>query len=97
MSGALDAVIHPPARLQIMGLAGSVSEIEFGRLRELLGVSDSVLSKHLAALGEAGYVDLRKAALEGRQRTWVAATGVGRRAFKAHLAALQALAGTGAG
>lgn len=97
MSGALDAVIHPPARLQIMGLAGSVSEIEFGRLRDLVGVSDSVLSKHLAALSEAGYVDLRKAALDGRQRTWVVTTGFGTRAFKAHVAALQALAGVGAG
>jgi DNA-binding transcriptional ArsR family regulator len=93
MTGALDPVIHPPSRLQIMGLVRSVSEIEFGRLRDLVGVSDSVLSKHLAALSEAGYVDLRKAAVGGRQRTWVAGTSSGGRAFAAHLAALQALAG----
>ena len=92
MSGGLDPLIHPPARLQIMGLLGKVSEMEFGRLRSLLEISDSVLSKHLAALTEAGYVVLRKAALEGRQRTWVASTGNGRKAFKSHLGVLQQLA-----
>lgn len=92
MSG-LDAVIHPPARLQIMGVLGNVSEIAFDKLREIVGVSDSVLSKHLAALAEAGYVTLKKAPLDGRQRTWIARTGPGRRAFEAHVAALRALAG----
>ena len=92
MSG-LDPVIHPPARLQIMGVLGSVSEVAFDKLREIVGVSDSVLSKHLAALAEAGYINLKKAPLDGRQRTWVERTGPGRRAFEAHVAALRALAG----
>ncbi len=93
MTAGLDPLIHPPARLQLMGLLGSVSDIEFGRLRDLVGISDSLLSKHLAALADGGYVQLRKAALDGRQRTWVSRTGKGDRAFASHLAALQALAG----
>jgi DNA-binding MarR family transcriptional regulator len=56
-----------------------------------LEVSDSVLSKHLSALGEADYVRLRKAAQDGRQRTWASLTRPGRKAFAAHMAALQAL------
>lgn len=92
MSAGLDMVLHPPARLQIAAAVATVSEAEFAKLRELSGLADSVLSKHLAALGEAGYVKLRKAPRDGRQRTWVSLTGAGRRAFAAHLAALQQLA-----
>lgn len=85
-------VLHPPARLQIAGVLAKVSEAEFAKLREITGVADSVLSKHLSALGEAGYVKLKKATLDGRQRTWVSLTGAGRKAFAGHLAALQELA-----
>lgn len=87
----IDRVLHPPSRLQITAILAKVSEMEFAKLRELTGVSDSVLSKHLAALGEAGYVRLRKAAQGGRQRTWTSLTGSGRRAFVRHVSALRAL------
>ena len=88
----LDPLIHPPARLQLMALLADVSEMEFGIARDVLSVSDSVLSKHLAQLGDAGYIELRKATVNTRQRTWIVATAAGRRAFKGHVAALQALA-----
>ena len=89
----LDPAIHAVARLQIAGVLAAVSEAEFATVREAVGVSDSVLSKHLSALAEAGYVRLRKATLGGRQRTWLSMTREGRRAFAAHVKALQALAG----
>lgn len=89
----LDPLIHPPARLQLMALLGDVSELEFATAREMLDVSDSVLSKHLAQLSEADYVMLRKASVGGRQRTWIASTRQGRAAFRGHVTALQALAG----
>jgi len=38
-------------------------------------------------------VHLRKAASDGRVRTWVAFTAKGRRAFEAHVIELQRLAG----
>ena len=84
-----DAVLHPPARLQIVAVLANVDDAEFAKLRELVGVSDSVLSKHLAALGEAGHIVLRKAASDGRQRTRVSLTRAGRKAFDGHVAALQ--------
>ncbi len=87
-----DPVIHAPARLQIMAVLAGVQDAEFAMLRSTADVSDSVLSKHLAALNEAGYVRLRKAALDGRQRTWVSLTRAGRAAFRDHVAALTALA-----
>ena len=89
-----DAVLHPPARLQIAAVLAQVDEAEFARLRAIAGVSDSVLSKHLAALAEAGHIKLRKAAADGRQRTWASLTRSGRKAFKAHLAALEAIVAT---
>jgi DNA-binding MarR family transcriptional regulator len=87
-----DPIIHPPTRLQIMGLLGGVSDMAFDKLRELTGVTDSVMSKHLSALSEAGYVQIKKLPFEGRSRTWIEQTAPGRRAFAAHLAALRALA-----
>lgn len=86
-----DATLHPPARLQIAALLARVDEAEFATIRDIVEVSDSVLSKHLAALVEAGYVKLRKAAQDGRQRTWVSLSRSGQSAFAAHVAALQAL------
>ena len=84
-------MLHPPARLQIAAVLARVSDAEFATLKQVTGVADSVLSKHLSALGEADYVKLRKAARDGRQRTWVSLTTRGRKAFAAHMAALQAL------
>jgi len=89
---AFDPVIHAPARLQIMAVLAGVQDAEFAMLRKTADVSDSVLSKHLSALSEAGYVRLRKAALDGRQRTWASLTRTGRTAFRDHVAALTALA-----
>ena len=96
LPSGFDATLHPPARLQIAAVLANVDTAEFAKLRELVGVSDSVLSKHLAALAEAGHIKLRKAATDGRQRTWAAITGSGRKAFKAHVAALQRIV-SGAG
>lgn len=93
VSLAFDPVIHPPARLQIMAVLATVQDAEFAMLRKTADISDSVLSKHLSALSEAGYVRLRKAAQDGRLRTWASITRTGRAAFRGHVAALQALAG----
>jgi len=87
----LDPVIHAPARLQLAAMLASVDEMEFATARETLDVSDSVLSKHLSQMQEAGYVRLRKAALDGRQRTWLALTAKGRAALDRHLRGLEAI------
>ena len=92
MSATLDMVLHPPTRLQIAAVLANVTEAEFSKLREIAGVADSVMSKHLSALVDAGYVTLKKAALDGRQRTWASLTAQGKRAFAGHVAALQELA-----
>lgn len=88
-----DPVIHAPGRLQICALLSGIDDAEFAMIRDRLEVSDSVLSKHLKQLEEAGYVTLRKAASDGRQRTWISLTWAGRKAFASHVLELNRLAG----
>ncbi len=88
-----DPVIHAPGRLQICALLSASDRVEFATLRDAIGVSDSVLSKHLKLLEEGGYVLPHKASMGGRQRTWLTLTPEGRRAFAAHVKELTRLAG----
>ncbi len=89
MEQSLNAVIHAPNRLQICAFLAPLQEAEFKVLRESLGVSDSVLSKHIRQLEEAGYVKQRKSTVKGRQRTWAYLTDEGRAAFGRHVEALK--------
>ena len=88
----LDTLIHAPNRLRICAFLTPMQEAEFQVLRDELGVSDSVLSKHLKQLEAAGYVAFRKGALKGRQRLWAGLTKSGRKAFTDHVKALNQLA-----
>ena len=92
----LDPLIHAPVRLQICAILSAADEAEFAVVREETGVSESVLSKQVKLLEEAGYVRVRKATLASRQRTWLALTAAGRTAFAAHMQALTRLAQTAA-
>ena len=90
-----DAVIHAPGRLQICALLSEASNAEFAMVRDAIGVSDSVMSKHVKQLEDAGYVAVSKAAVSGRQRTWLKLTAAGKTAFQRHVAELTRLAGIG--
>ena len=93
MPTALDPVIHAPLRLQVCAMLAAAETVDFATVREMLDVSESVLSKHVKVLEEAGYVSVRKAASDGRQRTWLALSPAGRKAFAAHASALRSLVG----
>jgi DNA-binding MarR family transcriptional regulator len=85
----LDPIVHAPKRLQLCAMLTEVDEGEFAALRDALEVSDSVLSKQLKVLEDAGYVTLNKTTIDSRVRTRARLTKAGRRAFAAHVAALQ--------
>jgi DNA-binding MarR family transcriptional regulator len=87
-----DEIVHAPNRLRICAFLAVVREAEFGTLRDELGVADSVMSKHLKVLADAGYVKVTKPRGSGRVRTWAALTRAGRKAYEDHLWYLQALA-----
>ncbi|MFC0555225.1 winged helix-turn-helix domain-containing protein [Planotetraspora thailandica] len=85
----LDPVIHAPTRLQIVSALAAAEEAEFGFVRDTLGISDSVLSKHASALETAGYVRIRKGYVGKRPKTWLSLTGQGRTAFAEYVRNLQ--------
>jgi DNA-binding transcriptional ArsR family regulator len=84
-----DDLIHAPTRLAIMSLLAATSWAEFSLLRDEVGISDSVLSKQLSQLEEAGYVKVKKGYVGKRPRTWLQLSRAGRTAFDGHVAALQ--------
>ena len=88
----LDHLIHQPLRLQIMACLvalGLDEQVEFTYLRNLLKATDGNLGAHLTKLEEAGYIKVEKTFVERKPRTFLRATGKGRDAFAAHVAALQ--------
>jgi DNA-binding MarR family transcriptional regulator len=90
----LDELIHAPVRLSIMSALAAADRVDFRYLRELVEVSDSLLSKHMTVLEDAGYVQVTKGYQGKRPRTWFTLTKAGRAAFDAYLAALQEIVGT---
>jgi len=91
VTGKFDEVVHAPHRLRICAFLDATSSAEFAVLRDLLGVADSVLSKHLKVLQDAGYLTIDKPTGRGRVRTWVSLTPAGRSAYTEHIRALKAL------
>jgi DNA-binding MarR family transcriptional regulator len=88
---AFDELIHAPLRLQICAMLAPVQSLPFADIRDSLHISDSVLSKHLSALAEAGYVEVSRVRANSRSRRQVTLTKPGRTALRGHLAALQAI------
>jgi len=84
-----DELIHAPLRLRICASLAPVDRAEFSHLKQNLGVADSVLSKHLKQLGDAGYVDIERFTKLGRSHVRVSLTTAGRRAYVGHVAALR--------
>lgn len=89
----LDEVIHAPVRLSIVAALANLDEAEFSFVRDTVEVSDSVLSRQVATLEQAGYVNVRKGHVGKRPRTWLSLTRSGRDALTRHLDALRAIAG----
>ena len=87
----LDPLIHAPLRLRLVAMLAAVDAAEFATVRDALEVSDSVLSKQVSALVDAGYARNAKSVLDGRRTTWLSLTDRGRAALRAHTRALREL------
>ncbi len=81
-----------PVRYSILALLAAAERAEFGFVRDHVEVSDSVLSKQMTSLQDAGYVKVHKGYVENRPRTWLSLTRRGRQTFERHLAALREIA-----
>lgn len=82
-------LIHAPNRLRICSLLFAAKEVEFKTIKELLELSDSVISKHIKVLQDVGYVEQNKRNRNGRSYTWLIMTNDGRKAFTDHVNALK--------
>jgi DNA-binding MarR family transcriptional regulator len=90
----LNETIHQPVRLRVMAALVTLApneEVDFTYLRELLEVTDGNLGAHLRKLEEAGYININKAFVERKPRTYVSATNEGREVFNQHVAALESI------
>jgi DNA-binding MarR family transcriptional regulator len=87
----LDDTIHQKARLGILAVLVETKRSDFSSVRDLLGLSDGNLARHIQVLEEAGLVKVTKGSEGNRPRTWIAATPAGRKALKAEVAALREL------
>ena len=87
----LDALLQHRSRLGAMVLLSGADAISFSRLRGLLDETDGNLGAQLRKLEDAGYVAVKKEFVERKPVSWYGLTPVGRKALKAHLAALEAL------
>ncbi|QRY63357.1 transcriptional regulator [Gordonia sp. PDNC005] len=88
--GDLDPVLTPPKRLAALAVLRNATTTDFTFLRDHLAVSDSDLSKQMAALVDARYVSVTKSRGRGGSTTYKI-TGDGKKAFEAHKRALERL------
>ena len=87
----LDDLVHQRVRLGILAVTHEARRVEFGFLRETLGLTAGNLSQHLSVLERAGLVGIEKGYDGKRPRTWVSLTKDGSAALRDELAALKAL------
>ena len=88
----LDPLIHAQVRLPIVACLAAAEKAECAFVRNSVEISDSLLSKQVSILQEAGYVSGKKGYVGNRPRTWLSLTRGGRRAFELHVAALTEIA-----
>jgi DNA-binding transcriptional ArsR family regulator len=86
----LDRVMHEKARLGVLSsLIGHPKGLSFGDLKQLCGLTDGNLSRHLQVLQEAGLVEITKSFESNRPQTTCRLTKAGRRRFLDYVALLE--------
>ncbi len=87
-----DPTIHQPIRLKIMAALKPLpdgEQLEFVKLKSVVGATEGNLGAHITTLETAGYVGVEKDFAGKRPRTRVAMTREGRRAFENYVAYLR--------
>jgi DNA-binding HxlR family transcriptional regulator len=88
----LDRVIHEKARLGLLtSLMTHPKGLAFADLKQLCGLTDGNLSRHLQVLQDAGLVEVTKGYEGNRPHTRCRLTKTGRRRFLDYLGVLEQL------
>jgi DNA-binding transcriptional ArsR family regulator len=86
----LDRVLHEKARLGILtSLISRADGLAFADLKQLCGLTDGNLNRHLSVLAEADIVQLSKGFENNRPLTTCRLTAGGRQRFLDYLAVLE--------
>lgn len=86
----LDRVIHERARLGVLtSLMAHPRGLLFGALKQLCGLTDGNLSRHLVVLEAARLIEITKTVSQGRPQTICRITPEGRKRFVAYLEVLE--------
>ena len=94
----LDRVIHEKARLSVLtSLVAHPKGLVFGDLKQLCGLTDGNLSRHLQVLHEAGLVAIEKGFDRNRPQTVCRITPEGRRRYLDYLEVLEQVVRDAAG
>jgi DNA-binding transcriptional ArsR family regulator len=88
----LDRVIHEKARLGLLtSLMAHPKGLSFADLKQLCGLTDGNLSRHIQVLQDAGLIDVTKGYEGNRPHTSCRLTKAGRRRFLDYLTVLEQL------
>ena len=87
----LDKAFENRIRLQIMSVLVANQRYDFNSLKELLNITDGNLASHLKGLEKEEYILVNKSFLGRKPNTNYEVTDKGKKAFKAHLDALEQL------
>ena len=86
----LDRIIHEKVRLGVLtSLIAHPKGLVFGDLKQLCGVTDGNLSRHLQVLEEAGFLAIAKSFENNRPQTMCRITPEGRKRYLRYLAVLE--------
>ena len=86
----LDRVIHEKARLSVLtSLVTHAKGLVFGDLKQLCGLTDGNLSRHLQVLEDAGLIEIQKGYDRNRPQTLCRITTHGRRRYVEYLEVLE--------
>lgn len=76
-------------RLGIMSALAVNDSLEFTALKEYLHVTDGNLASHIKALEKEGFLGVKKSFINNKPNTRYSMTIAGKKAFEAHLNALE--------
>jgi DNA-binding HxlR family transcriptional regulator len=86
-----DKAFENKVRLGVMSALMVNDTMDFNALKELLDLTDGNLASHLKALEKVDYIQVKKQFIGRKPNTRYQATKAGKKAFDAHLNALESL------
>jgi hypothetical protein len=91
----IDKAFENSIRLGIMAMLMVNRSMDFNALKKMLGTTDGNLSSNLSYLVDQHYITVKKQFINNRPNTSYTAMDSGRKAFKAHIDAMEKIISLG--